>query len=232
MVRRFLASERSGVVNTFRWQTQAYSMANFHGISARSRIDALHYGVANAKNSAVQKIIEDGVDIDGIGPDGGSALHVAAQLGRFKAAEILLAAGPNLDLHDKFGCTPLMTACHNGGTNGSRVAILMLEYGADVKLRRTTDDLDALSFATRKGTGELIVALLDAGSPINGPRGCSLTPLMLAARAGNVEALQILVDRGANLKRKCKLPWANGATAEVLAEMERRTKSIKFFRNL
>ncbi|MBB3210520.1 ankyrin repeat protein [Rhodopirellula rubra] len=207
-------------------------MAKFHGISARSRVDALQYGVANAKNAAIKKIIDDGVDVDGLGPDGQTALHVAARLGRHKAAEILVAANATIDSHDKNGYTPLMTACHNGGNNGSRVAMLLLDSGASVKYCLPQGDINALSCALRRGTAELIEALLDAGSPINGPRGCSLTPLMIAARESNVDALQMLVDRGANLNRKCKLPWANGATAEGLAQMERRTKSIKFFRSL
>ena len=207
-------------------------MAKFHGISARSRVDALRYAIANSKYDAIRGLIKDGVDLDALGLDGEAALHVAARMGRFKAAEILLSCDVSVNRLDKNGYTPLMTACHNGGTNGSRVAILLINANADVKHVLPNGHTTALTCAMARGTAELIEALLDAGSLTNGPRGCALTPLMAAARANNVDALRILVDRGAKLNRKCKFPWANGATAQGLAEMERRMKAVKFFRNL
>jgi ankyrin repeat protein len=55
---------------------------------------------------------------------------------------------------------------------------------------------------------------------------------MLAARANNVENLKVLIANGASLKRKCKLPWANGANALELARLEKRQKSIKYLEPL
>ena len=207
-------------------------MTTFHGISARSRVDALQYATANAKHDVIKKLIADNVDINGLGPDSETALHVAARMGRFKVAKLLLQHQPKLNIPNEDDLTSLMVACSNGGTNGSRLAMMLIDAGADVRYVRKSDEMTALKFAVKRSSPEVLQALIDHGARIEGPRGCDQTPLMLAARANNVASLKVLVENGADLARKCKLPWAENRTAEGLAEMERRTKVLKYFREL
>jgi ankyrin repeat protein len=100
-------------------------------------------------------------------------------------------------------------------------------YGISARSR-----VDALCHATANAKQDVLQALIDHGARVDGPRGSALTPLMLAARANNVDSLKVLIDNGANVARKCKLPWAENRTAEGLAELERRTKALTFLREL
>jgi ankyrin repeat protein len=128
--------------------------------------------------------------------------------------------------------TPLMSACSNGKVLGSRIAMLLIEAGADVNYVRQDDDMTALMFAAHRGTPELIQALIDHGAAVEGPPGTDQTPLMLAAREGHVEGLKVLIRNGADIHRPCKLPWAGGRTAEGLAELEKRKHAVAHLRGV
>jgi ankyrin repeat protein len=177
-------------------------------------------------------LIADAVDLDGRGSFDGSALHEAARLGLAKPAKILIDSGAGLNVVSKHDLTPLMVACVTGKQKGSQVAGLLIETGADVRYIRTADKMTALMFAVKRCNPEIVQQLLDKGARLNGPRGCSQTPLMLAARANNVDSLRVLVEAGADLKGKCKLSWAQGMTAEEIAQLEKRAKALKFLRSL
>lgn len=207
-------------------------MAEFYGIRARSRVQALHHATANAKHDVMKKLLSDGVDVNEPGSDGDTALHVAAKTYRVNAVKLLLEENPKLNRTNENHLTPLMVACSRGAKSGSRIAMLLIEAGADVRYVRKSDEMTALMFAVKRCAPDVIQALIDHGARIDGPRGSAQTPLMLAARANNVDSLKVLVRNGANITRKCKLRWAENRTAEGLAEMERRTKALRFLREL
>jgi hypothetical protein len=92
--------------------------------------------------------------------------------------------------------------------------------------------MTALKFAVERSAPEVLRALIDAGAEVDGPRGTDQTALMLAARANNVEALKVLIDNGADVSLPCRLPWADGRTAEGLAELERRRAALAYLRKL
>jgi ankyrin repeat protein len=207
-------------------------MANFYGISARSRVDALCRAAANSRVPIIKKLLADGVDINGIDVAGNTAIHVTARVGCVNAAKLLLATNPKLDVLDRHDLTPLMVACHYGLTKSSRVALLLIAAGANVNYCREGDGMTPLMFAVRRSTPAVLQSLIDHGAQVDGPRNCPQTPLMLAARADNVPALRVLAENGADLARKCKLRWAEGLTAEGLASLEHRKKAIKFLQGL
>lgn len=67
----------------------------------------------------------------------------------------------------------------------------------------SADELDALGlptlcYATSSGDVNAMEALLAAGASVNGPVGAAETPLMAAAEAGQVEAVRLLLQRGAD----------------------------------
>jgi ankyrin repeat protein len=159
-------------------------------------------------------------------------LHTAAHLNKAREVQDLIASGANLNALDSMDLTPLMCACSGGKTMGSRIALLLIEAGADVNYVREDDDMTALMFAVHTGTPELIQTLIDRGALVEGPPGTDQTPLMIAARAGHVEGLKVLVRNGADIQRPCKLPWAGDRTAEGLAELEKRKKAVEYLRGV
>jgi ankyrin repeat protein len=90
----------------------------------------------------------------------------------------------------------------------------------------------ALKFAVKRSTPKVLQALIDAGAEVDGPPETDQTALMLAARANNVAALKVLVKNGANVSLACKLPWAEGRTAEGLAELAKQRAAFAYLRRL
>ncbi|MBM3983400.1 MAG: hypothetical protein FJ304_24650 [Planctomycetes bacterium] len=186
----------------------------------------------------MKALLADGADVDGIlskfggALHGGSALHTAARCGKVRSVDFLVTAGANLNLLDHNDFTPLMCACSRGKVEGSTVALRLIQAGADVRYVRKSDEMTALKFAVGSCSPKVLQALIDGGAQVDGPRGTEQTALMLAARKNNVASLRVLVKNGARLSLKCKLPWAEGRTAEGLAELEKRKKALAYLRSL
>jgi uncharacterized protein len=209
------------------------SYQDFHGISAVSAVDALALAAVSSRFKVISLLLADGVDVNGIAAYcGETALGAAAGQGRIRSVEFLIEAGADLNAAGRNGMTPLMLACHLGGVMGSRVAIRLMEAGADVRAIRVSDQMTALKFAVHTCPPELIQALIDRGAEVDGPPGTDQTALMIAARAGNVDALKTLVRNGADPSLPCGLPWAKGRTAEGLAELEKRRAALSYLRGL
>jgi ankyrin repeat protein len=78
--------------------------------------------------------------------------------------------------------------------------------------------------ACQNGNAAMTRLLLDAGADPKAPSATGTTPLMLAAAAGNVEAIKTLLDRGAEINAKDK---TNGQTALMFAAALNRADAIK-----
>lgn len=213
-------------------------MRKFHGIEAPNRNDAFVVAAARGMIPEMKALLADGADVDGIlskfggALHGGSALHTAARCGKVRVVDFLVTAGANLNLLNDDGLTPLMWACNRGKAEGSAVALRLIEAGADVRLVRKSDEMTALKFAVGDCLPKVIQTLIDHGAQVDGPRGTKQTALMLAARKNKVASLRVLVKNGARLSSKCNLPWAEGRTAEGLAELEKRKKALAYLRGL
>ncbi|QDU61067.1 Ankyrin repeats (3 copies) [Planctomycetes bacterium Pan216] len=201
----------------------------FHGIAAPSADDAVAIAAARGMVKEFRLLLDDGADINAVSSvTRSTALAGAAELGLTKVVGLLLKFGADLDKPGAYDMTPLMAACSLGKTKGSKVAMQLLEAGADVDYVRNEDEMTALKFAVQECKPEVIQALLDKGAAVDGPPNTSLTALMLAARANNVEALTVLIDNGADPSIPCKLPWAENRTALGLAQLEKRKKAVEY----
>jgi ankyrin repeat protein len=205
----------------------------FHGIRAASAVDALSIAAANSLLREMKLLLADGVDVNGIASYcGATALHTAARLGLIRSTELLIRIGADLNVTDRMELTPLMSACSLGKVKGSSVALRLIQAGADVRYIRTADEMTALKFSVHSCPAEVIQVLIDHGAEVDGPPGTDQTALMIAARCNNVAALKVLVENGADTSLSCKLPWAEGRTAEGLAELEGRRAALTYLRRV
>lgn len=199
----------------------------FHGIRAASAVDALGIAAANGKLREMNLLLQDGIAIDARATySGRNPLQSAALQGQTRALEILLAAGAEVNATDVDEMTALMNACHVGKVKGSKAALQLIAAGADVRFIRRADSMTALKFAVQDCTPEVIQTLIDRGAEVDGPADTKQTALMIAARANNVEAIRVLVKNGADLSLRCGIPWADGRTAEGLAELEKKKAAL------
>jgi ankyrin repeat protein len=205
----------------------------FYGIRADSGVDALSIAAANSMIREMKLLLADGIDVNGIASYcGQTALHTAAGYGLVRSVEFLIRAGADLNATNRMDLTPLMCACSRGKVKGSRVALRLIEAGADVRYVRAADEMTALKFAVHTCPPQVIQALIDKGAEVDGPSGTDLTALMLAARCNNVAALKVLIANEADVSLPCKLRWADGRTAEGLAELEGQQEALAYLRGV
>ncbi len=166
---------------------------------------ANRYGVtpiaeaAGTNNGAVvERLLKAGVSADTMATtEGETILMTASRVGNIEAVKALLDRGANPNAKESFkGQTALMWAAAEGHAD---IVKVLLAKGADPKI--LSDDRDST------------LPKLPAGSP-NAPvsRG-GLTALSFAARQGNIDALNALLDGGASINQKD----VDGNSALVLA---------------
>ncbi len=114
----------------------------------------------------------------------------------FRAA---LAQNPDLNYADDSGMTPLAYAVDLLDTEK---AAALLKAGADPVYRRKDNGYTAVHVAAALYDTAPLELLIRYGANLNIPGSFGKTPLMEAARLGNVKAVQALVKAGADLKLK------------------------------
>uniref|UniRef100_A0A3Q1IJC4 Tetratricopeptide repeat, ankyrin repeat and coiled-coil containing 1a n=1 Tax=Anabas testudineus TaxID=64144 RepID=A0A3Q1IJC4_ANATE len=161
---------------------------------------------------------------------GETVLSAAAGRGRMEMCALLLELGAGLEIPNRRGMAPLLSATKHGHT---RVAELLLKQGADInvgdKQCRTAlmlaaseghmstvelllskgaslsstdqEGLTALSWACLKGQKGVVQLLVEAGADLNQPDRQGRTPLDLAALNGDADTVHCLVEHGAVLER-------------------------------
>src|SRR5688572_19024731 len=78
--------------------------------------------------SAVRRLLQQRVDVDGSEPDGTAALHWAVHGERVDIADLLIRAGAKVNAANRYGATPLWLAAVSGN---AAMLQLLLEAGAD-----------------------------------------------------------------------------------------------------
>lgn len=160
-------------------------------------IDAVKAGHSDAIRTA---IAERGDVVNASEGDGTTALHWASFLGNVEAAELLIAAGADVNRVNALG----VTALHLAGVNGDGAMVQrLLEAGADPNSALPSGE-SALMTAARTGAGAAVEALLDGGADpdaIEDNRG--QTALMwAAAQGGHPDVVSLLIERGADVNAR------------------------------
>jgi ankyrin repeat protein len=156
------------------------------------------------------------VDLNAPQGDGTTALQWAAHWNDVDGVKLLLTAGADPKLANRYGVTPLSEAASVG--NGAIVAML-LKAGADPKSLTTPDGETVLMTAARAGSVEAVMALLAGGADVNATekyRG--QTALMWAAAERHADVVKVLLEHGADWKvlsvsRETNMPKLSAASS-------------------
>jgi ankyrin repeat protein len=117
------------------------------------------------------------------------------------------------------------TALHWAAFNDDReVAKLLLAAGAQVKATTRIGAITPLFLACKNGSAPMIEFLLKAGADANSATETGTTALMMAAAAGNPDALKILLGHGANVNAR---DLAHGQTALIFAASLNRSEAVR-----
>lgn len=153
-----------------------------------------------------QALIEAGADLDQPVALGLTPLMQAANREDVEMVHLLLDAGADLNATGLAGMTALHVAVR---ADSAEVVAALFERGADPK-RRSTGGMDAVAYAAASGAVKVIDLFADLGLDFDAPsevtsgghghpRDFGSTPLGLAVRAGQVEAVERLLQRGADV---------------------------------
>jgi ankyrin repeat protein len=196
-------------------------------LEVKTRIGAhtpLHVASASGRAGVVALLVAAGADVNAKTTTGATPLHFAAASGSAEAVAALLSGGAEVDPREPvWGETPLMFAAAGGRT---AVIELLLEKGASPSATAKVVDVvarDKEDRAERRKRNERIMAERDPKAvekqkereeaekrgnepePLNyagqvGFQG-GLTPLLLAARDGHVDAVLALLKGGADINQ-------------------------------
>ena len=180
-----------------------YFLENKADVDARTKnchctllMAASMYGQTNAVNVLLQYGANVALTDNRIGS---TALHFAADSSD-NSCEILrclIENGADVNGVNKVKQTPLMKAAKSGHINA---LTLLIKHGADVDLQ-DSDGYKALHFAVFGSdiSSEILSCLIGSGADVNARTNNGVTPLMIAAEEGHINAVTSLVKCGANV---------------------------------
>jgi ankyrin len=196
---------------------------------------ALHWAVHLDDASAVEMLLRAGAKADLADDTGATPLHLACVNRRGTLVERLLAARANANAVTVGGETGLMTCARTGEAAGVKA---LIGRGVNVNAKEPFHDQTALMWAAAQAQPGSVAALIEGGADLRArsrtytqtvtsevtqragreelnytvSRGGS-TPLLFAARSGDVESARLLIEAGADVNDAL----ADGASALVVA---------------
>lgn len=199
--------------------------------------------VKQQNTKVVRALLEQKVEVDVPQADGATALHWAAHWDDLETADLLIRAGANLNAANDYGVTPLSLACTNRNaamverllkgeanpnvalrtgetplmtcaqTGSVDAAKALLDHGAEVNAKESWQEQTALMMAVAGRHREVVRALIERGANVQARSKDGFTPLLFAAREGDIEVGRLLLTAGANVNDAAR----DGGTALLVA---------------
>uniref|UniRef100_A0A0G4GQC8 Uncharacterized protein n=1 Tax=Chromera velia CCMP2878 TaxID=1169474 RepID=A0A0G4GQC8_9ALVE len=178
-----------------------------------------HVGEQGDWLGELQRVLDEGHDINEIDENGRSSLHFAAQICLEDAAAMLIMFGANCELQDNTGWTPLHQSCMSGSYGITHN--LLTRGGADPR----ANDMYGIT-PLHKAAGRHIVELLlgKCGyTVLQATDAMGRTPLHTTAARGKLGSVQALFDYGADLfavdfRGKTAVDYARWYREDVVAD--------------
>jgi ankyrin repeat protein len=168
----------------------------------------LHLAIGNRDVVTVERLLAAGADAELVDPAGETPLMLAARSGDAAIAARLLGSGARVDARDTaYEQTALMIAAREGN---AEIARQLLAAGADVNAATRAGDVPAFR-KPADNAGSKGIGIIRGGWPDHGMRAPvpgAKTPLLYAARRGDLVVTRVLVEAGASLE----LADADGVT--------------------
>jgi ankyrin repeat protein len=207
---------------------------------------ALHWAAYWDDLASADLLIGAAARVNAVNENNVTPLSLACGNGSAAMVARLLAAGADPNLAQTSGETPLMTCARTG----NRAAVdALLARGANVNAKEPVLQQTALMWAVAEKHHEAARSLLAHGADVHArtavrggaarPRSASVaptpvdigtgggdgfTPLLFAARVGDVEALKLLLEHGSDVNEVA----ADGSTALIVATLRGHVPAAMF----
>jgi ankyrin len=174
------------------------------GLAAEHEAPRLAGAAERGDLAAVRKLLDQSAktEVNAAGVDGTTALHWAVRSDNREMANLLVRAGADPAVKDRYGITPLFLAAVNGSAEMIR---MLLDAGASPDSVSPTGET-ALMTASRTGDPSAMRILIDRGARVDARDAeFSQTALMLAVRENHPDAVKILLDHGAAVDAQTRI---------------------------
>ena len=148
---------------------------------------------------AVQELLQQGFDVNGLGADGTPALQWAVRVADEDLVDTLLAAGADASAANRYGQSPIHVAVEYRHPGLLRK---LVDAGADVETANASGE-PALLIAARVGALDVVDALLALGADVNARDSVlEQSALMLAVREEHLDLTERLLAAGADVNAR------------------------------
>ncbi|KAF0891755.1 hypothetical protein E2562_010950 [Oryza meyeriana var. granulata] len=187
--------------------------------SRSSRSRPVHMAARLGQPEILEMLISKGCDVNARAEGGDVAAILSARHKREDCLRILVSDGADVALLNSAGESAASVACSGGWKAGFERAVLGVIRSGTIPRSSDRNVFSPMMFAARCGDAaamEVLLAQPDMDIDEQDVDGCS--PIMAAAKEGNVDAFRALVFAGANVKLSNK----RGETAIGLAQQSKK----------
>ncbi|KAH7323128.1 ankyrin repeat-containing domain protein [Stachybotrys elegans] len=180
----------------------------------------MHYAAENDQHSTIDFLVRRGGNIDATDCDGWTPLHTAAHFGSLDTVRRLINLGAKYKVCHA-GCSPLALAFQAGHENVAEVLQSSFQAGFDPEAVVTSPRvLRSLAVALEEAIWSRDIAMCKRIHAMGCPMdvdigtGLPLTPLALVVDKGDLEIVRWLLENGAIVSTKLRLPnWGQANNA-------------------
>jgi ankyrin repeat protein len=166
---------------------------------------------AQAPNATIEYLLNQlGNELTKLTHDNRTYLHWAAYRGNAEIVEYLLKKGAKASIEDSHGATPLLFAAGSAQQN-TRIYDLLIANGVDIKKELNSDGANAILLAvTNDKDFALTNYFITKGLSLNSIDAAGNNAFSYAARAGNIDVLKALIQKGVKPNANAMLMAAQG----------------------
>ncbi len=213
-------------------------------VATKAGLTPLHQAAARGNLDMVKDLVQAGADVNAIAENGRTPIFYAAERGKASTVNFLLEKKAELNLADKDGMTPLHCAAFSGNValvkflvskkanfaatakDGTTVLIAGAKYPEIVKFLADKmpnvngvdkDGNSVLHLCAATADDETVRKLLYYSIKEDLPNKAGETPVLLAARAGNVDMVKRLLAMNVKVTQKIVDAAANDEIKALLS---------------
>ena len=176
----------------------------------------LHRVAAEGQEAIVQRLLENGAELESKNENGWSTLFIAALNGQRAVVKLLLQNGAEVESRNNGGETPLWLAASYGLQS---MVKLLLQNGAGAESKDDSGSTP-LWAAAKYGQQSMVKLLLQNGAGTESKGGIGRTPLSIAVYAGQEGVVKLLLQNGAEVESmdyKLKTPLSEADRSGIPA---------------
>ncbi len=130
-----------------------------------------------------------------------TVLHVAAEIGQFKIAKLLIDNGANVNVRDSRGQQPLILASRGGS---KEIVELLVSHGAEINPAEKEPPSTPLIAAIGRGHYDIAKYLISKGADVHVISQSGYTALHAAAASGNPQIVELVISSNVDANAKAK----------------------------